>query len=237
MAPGGHPMHRANATARAAFKASLPTIRDYAESPGIPSCACKMVLGRPCGGAARLTAADAAEAVRRVTEDFLFVGSQDHFRASVALAHAMLAPGLPPDYAKQVETTSARHGYTRADRDAAVANLTGYVDACDEALYAAGLALFEARCARYGVPVDGNAHESWKGERPPDARATDAARLERRSAKRARAEARERLKRDAAGARGGSSVWTRNAPGFERRDHCARGAAWIREECKKDAAA
>ena len=129
MAPGGHPMHRANATARAAFKASLPTIRDYAESPGIPSCACKMVLGRPCGGAARLTAADAAEAVRRVTEDFLFVGSQDHFRASVALAHAMLAPDLPPDYAKQVETTSARHGYTRADRDAAVANLTGYVEA------------------------------------------------------------------------------------------------------------
>ncbi|KAH8062227.1 hypothetical protein JL722_3140 [Aureococcus anophagefferens] len=202
MAPGGHPMHRANATARAAFKASLPTIRDYAESPGIPSCACKMVLGRPCGGAARLTAADAAEAVRRVTEDFLFVGSQDHFRASVALAHAMLAPGLPPDYAKQVETTSARHGYTRADRDAAVANLTGY-----------------------------------SGRAAAPARETDAARLERRSAKRARAEARERPKRDAAGARGGSSVWTRTAPGFERRDHCARGAAWIREECKRDAAA
>ncbi|KAH8067217.1 hypothetical protein JL720_12480 [Aureococcus anophagefferens] len=118
MAPGGHPMHRANATARAAFKASLPTIRDYAESPGIPSCACKMVLGRPCGGAARLTAADAAEAVRRVTEDFLFVGSQDHFRASVALAHAMLAPGLPPDYAKQRDAAGARGG-SSADADRA----------------------------------------------------------------------------------------------------------------------
>ena len=217
MLPAGHFLQGANATRRAAFKASMSDgIATYATSRGIASCMTKMVLGKACGADVDLTAADLREAIRRVREDFLFLGIQGHFRASVQLAHKMLAPGLAPDESKQVDGSAAHHGYSKRQQDVAMRNLSSWVDAFDQPLYEAALALFEERCAAHGVALDDNAHQSWRRDAPPTP-AERAAGLDRANAhayKRARTEMREMIKRNATRS-GKGAAWTRfKGPGF-----------------------
>ena len=58
------------------------------------------------------------EAIRRLEEDFRFVGVQDHWRASVQRA---LAEFNASSSAELVESAQARHQYTKSERAAALA--------------------------------------------------------------------------------------------------------------------
>ena len=161
MLPLGHPEKDLSAwdkVARRRLKRAMPTIQAYARYPGIAHCQTKMVLGIHCGEAVDVTPAMSREAVRRLREDFRFVGVQDHWRASVQLA---LAEFNASSSAELVQSAQARHQYTKRERAAAMANLTAYEDVYDEALYDAALALLRARCAARGIPVEANAHEGF----------------------------------------------------------------------------
>ena len=161
MLPLGHPEKDLSAwdkVARRRLKRAMPTIQDYARYPGIAHCQTKMVLGIHCGEAVDVTPDMGREAVRRLREDFRFVGVQDHWRASVQLA---LAEFNASSSAELVQSAQARHQYTKRERAAAMANLTAYEDVYDEALYDAAVALLRARCAARGIPVEANAHEGF----------------------------------------------------------------------------
>ena len=161
MLPLGHPEKDLSAwdkVARSRLKRAMPTIQAYARYPGIAHCQTKMVLGMHCGAAVEVTPAMSREAIRRLQEDFRFVGVQDHWRASVQLA---LAEFNASSSAELVQSAQARHQYTKRERAAALANLTAYEDVYDEALYAAAAALLRARCAARGIPVEANAHEGF----------------------------------------------------------------------------
>ena len=161
MLPLGHPEKDLSAwdkVARRRLRRAMPTIQAYARYPGIAHCQTKMVLGIPCGEAVDVTPDMSREAIRRLREDFRFVGVQDHWSASVQLA---LAEFNATSATELVKSAQARHQYTKRERAAALANLTAYEDVCDEALYAAAAALLRARCAARGIPVEANAHEGF----------------------------------------------------------------------------
>ena len=161
MLPLGHPEKDLSAwdkVARRRLRRAMPTIQAYARYPGIAHCQTKMVLGIPCGEAVDVTPDMSREAIRRLREDFRFVGVQDHWSASVQLA---LAEFNATSATELVKSAQARHQYTKRERAAAMANLTAYEDVCDEALYAAAVALLRARCAARGIPVGANAHEGF----------------------------------------------------------------------------
>ena len=163
MLPLGHPEKDLSAWdkgARRRLKRAMPTIQDYARYPGIAHCQTKMVLGIHCGEAVDVTPAMSREAIRRLREDFRFVGVQDHWRASVQLALAEFNATSSAELVL-VESAQARHQYTKRERAAAMANLTAYEDVYDEALYDAAAALLRERCAARGILVGANAHEGF----------------------------------------------------------------------------
>jgi hypothetical protein len=69
---------------REGFYAATDTIDKYVASPAIKGCMAKMLLGAPCAAHKRFTAADVAEARRRVHR-MAFAGLTDAFNASVCL--------------------------------------------------------------------------------------------------------------------------------------------------------
>ena len=147
MLPLGHPEKDLSAwdkAARRRLKRAMPTIQAYARYPGIAHCQTKMVLGIHCGEAVDVTPEMSREAIRRLREDFRFVGVQDHWSASVQLA---LAEFNATSSAELVKSAQARHQYTKRERAAAMANLTAYEDVYDDARYDAAAALLRARCA------------------------------------------------------------------------------------------
>ena len=161
MLPLGHPEKDLSAwdkVERRRLKRAMPTIQDYARYPGIAHCQTKMVLGMHCGEAVDVTPDMSREAIRRLGEDFRFVGVQDHWSASVQLA---LAEFNATSAAELVKSAQARHQYTKRERAAAMANLTAYEDVYDEALYDAAAALLRERCAARGILVEANAHEGF----------------------------------------------------------------------------
>ncbi len=161
MLPLGHPEKDLSAwdkAARRRLRLAMPTIQAYARYPGIAHCQTKMVLGIHCGEAVDVTPDMSREAIRRLREDFRFVGVQDHWRASVQLA---LAEFNATSSVELVKSAQARHQYTKRERAAALANLTAYEDVYDEALYDAAAALLRERCAARGILVEANAHEGF----------------------------------------------------------------------------
>ena len=159
MLPLGHPeKNRSGWAARRRLRRAMPTIQAYARYPGIAHCQTKMVLGIHCGEAVDVTPDMSREAIRRLQEDFRFVGVQDHWSASVQLA---LAEFNATSSAELVKSAQARHQYTKRERAAAMANLTAYEDVYDEALYDAAAALLRERCAARGILVEANAHEGF----------------------------------------------------------------------------
>lgn len=163
MLPLGHPekLFEGTRAARARLAKHMPTVQAYASYPGIAHCQTKMVLGHHCGSLVEVTPAMGWEAVRRVREDFRFVGVQDYWAASVALFRA-------DHNGTGSSVAGAQHRYTRRERDAALANLTDFNDEYDEALYRAALDLLRTRCAARGIPVEANSHESFeRGARRP----------------------------------------------------------------------
>ena len=111
--------------------ANRSSVLAYAALPGIAHCQTKMVLGHDCGADVALAIGDGPEAIRRVREEFLFVGLQDDFRRSVALLHAALGVA---DYDLSTLTATPGHSYTsRQFRDAEAA-LSEFTDAFDEPL-------------------------------------------------------------------------------------------------------
>ena len=162
MLPLGHPEKDLSAwdkAARRRLKRAMPTIQAYARYPGIAHCQTKMVLGIHCGEDVQVTPDMSREAIRRLREDFRFVGVQDHWRASVQLALAAFNASSSAELL--VESAQARHQYTKRERAAAMANLTAYEDVYDEALYDAAAALLRERSAARGIPVEANAHEGF----------------------------------------------------------------------------
>ena len=161
MLPLGHPEKDLSAwdkVERRRLKRAMPTIQAYARYPGIAHCQTKMVLGIHCGEAVDVTPDMSREAIRRLREDFRFVGVQDHWSASVQLAWAELNATSAVELVKSAQ---ARHQYTTRERAAAMANLTAYADVYDEALYDAAAALLRERCAARGILVEANAHEGF----------------------------------------------------------------------------
>ncbi|KAH8096365.1 hypothetical protein JL720_3733 [Aureococcus anophagefferens] len=149
MFPAGHDFKDLNDVDAAAAFARIAKknrnrsyIDTYARTPGVAHCQTKAVLGRLCGDAAPLEPSDLDEALRRLDEDFLFVGAQAFFPESVRTLHAMLAPELEVDLHRLAESTSRIHRYTAQQRDGARAALerAGFHGAARRAL-TRGLAL------------------------------------------------------------------------------------------------
>jgi hypothetical protein len=178
MFPAGHDFKDLNdvdaaaAFARIAKTSNRSYIDAYARTPGVAHCQTKAVLGRLCGDAAVLEPSDLDEALRRLDEDFLFVGAQAFFPESVRTLHAMLAPELEVDLHRLAESTSRIHRYTAQQRDGARADLAlaGFHDAFDGPLYERGLARFRRAAARYGVALPEGREELFEKRRAPEFR-------------------------------------------------------------------
>lgn len=179
MFPAGHDFKDLNDVDAAAAFARIAKkngnrsyIDTYARTPGVAHCQTKAVLGRLCGDAAPLEPSDLDEALRRLDEDFLFVGAQAFFPESVRTLHAMLAPELEVDLHRLAESTSRIHRYTAQQRDGARAALerAGFHDAFDGPLYARGLARFRRAAARYGVALPERREELFEKRRAPEFR-------------------------------------------------------------------
>jgi hypothetical protein len=147
-------------------------LRAYAESAAIRGCQTKMLLGRACAENIQLEEADIAEAVRRVKEEFAFVGITSRWRASVCLFHRMYrklsdstwGEAVPaelinsrPGLGTTVEEWGAESGQvaevaTRALKRQQTAYLQqiGYADNADDAVYRAALELFTTRAHALG---------------------------------------------------------------------------------------
>ncbi|KAH8069492.1 hypothetical protein JL721_5795 [Aureococcus anophagefferens] len=173
MFPAGHDFKDLNdvdaaaAFARIAKTSNRSYIHAYALTPGVAHCQTKAVLGRLCGDAAPLAPADLDEALRRLDEDFLFVGAQAFFPESVRTLHAMLAPELEVDLHRLAESTSRIHRYTAQQRDGARRTWrAGFRDAYDGP--PRGLAL-PARRAR-GVALPERREELFEKRRAPEFR-------------------------------------------------------------------
>ena len=127
-------------------------LKTYADLPGISGCQTKMVLGFECARDLAITEAARAEAVRRLREDFAFVGLQEQWESSVELLWRMFGvPGAPRPGVDTATDTHYRQGSynrTQARRD-----LARYSDPDDETIFEEARALLIWRCNAFGVEI------------------------------------------------------------------------------------
>lgn len=157
-------------------------IMTYANYMGIPSCQTKMVLGHNCGTEVPLTEEDLAEAKRRVTDEFAFVGKGHCFlftyNCDLVLSPGRagcLIPGLTEESAASAKLFYAMFGreieepaykpYARLYRVNDVATKEEraklmkvlhdqkWSDPPEQALYQHVRKLFYKRCEEYGIPT------------------------------------------------------------------------------------
>ena len=111
-----------------------------------------MVLGFECARDLAITEAARAEAVRRLREDFAFVGLQEQWESSVELLWRMFGvPGAPRPGVDTATDTHYRQGSynrTQARRD-----LARYSDPDDETIFEEARALLIWRCNAFGVEI------------------------------------------------------------------------------------
>lgn len=113
----------------------------FARFPGVAGCQAKMLLGHACGEDVPLPGDSIQQAVQRLREWFAFVGVAECFTASVCAFHRQLG-GAPAE----VERQHVRQGVRRVQPVAGggrgedfrydEAQLGGFVDEADEAVYA-----------------------------------------------------------------------------------------------------
>ena len=144
---------RSAARAPHAVLAGSPNpLKTYADLPGISGCQTKMVLGFECARDLAITEAARAEAVRRLREDFAFVGLQEQWESSVELLWRMFGvPGAPRPGVDTATDTHYRQGSynrTQARRD-----LARYSDPDDETIFEEARALLIWRCNAFGVEI------------------------------------------------------------------------------------
>lgn len=137
-------------------------ILSYAMTPGISSCQTKMVLGHPCGGDVALHQSDIIEAIRRIRQDFKFVGLTEEPNASARLYLAMYVDEVIANN----NTIDIDYLLNRSNRkntkisNATINSLTDVLkeqkwsDRYDEQLYEAAARIFYERCAVYSIVTE-----------------------------------------------------------------------------------
>ena len=118
-------------------------LRAYAELPGNPGCQTRMVLGLKCGAPTQVVSrtAEARERLRA----FAFVGLTEEWATSVRLLYWTFGPeGAAPSPTELGPPTVRKTTYGH-NVSAEEAQLSGWHDVADEALYAEARVLFESR--------------------------------------------------------------------------------------------
>lgn len=105
----------------------------YATHPSTMSCQTKMILGYECVSDQVLSLEDKQEAIRRVREDFAFVGNTDLWHESVSLLHAMLGGKHSPHQELNVRP----HGGSASTPERLLTALKdkGWTDPYDDAVF------------------------------------------------------------------------------------------------------
>jgi len=105
----------------------------YATHPSTMSCQTKMLLGYTCVSDQVLSLEDKQEAIRRVREDFAFVGNTDLWHESVTLLHAMLGGKYSPHQELNVRPQSGPA--SNAERLLTALKEKGWTDPYDDAVF------------------------------------------------------------------------------------------------------
>lgn len=134
---------------RIAYNRTVETV-DMFRKTYPKSCATSMVLGRRCSLLPRWLQDpyNVSEAVRRVEEDFAFVGMTDHWNLSICLFHAMHGGRV---HAFEFANSRPTRRYGRESVD-----LILDADDDDEAVFAAATRRFRRDLAKVGLSLDGN---------------------------------------------------------------------------------
>ena len=126
---------------------SIP-LRACLSLPDVRGCQTKMVLGVPCAAPLQLNASLLAEAVRRLTSDFLFVGLTEEWDTSVCLFHATLGgEAVAAEFlnARPRARAAPNANATRVRRrDRVQLQVQTPADAWDEELHSAAVARFRS---------------------------------------------------------------------------------------------
>lgn len=115
----------------------------YATHPSTMSCQTKMLLGHECVSEKLLSSEDKHEAIRRVREEFAFVGNTDLWHESVTLLHAMLG-GKYAHY-QEVNVRPNNGPASMAERLLSVLKERDWVDPYDDAVYEEVMRLMKKR--------------------------------------------------------------------------------------------
>ena len=105
--------------------------------------------GRECYSAFEPAPGDVAEAARRLTHDFVYVGLTDEWEASVLLFHATLG-----GQTSSLELLATRSTHSRRFGESLSARARGALaraDAADVQLHATATAIFEERLRAHGI--------------------------------------------------------------------------------------